>query len=121
MRSETIRVDWLGPSMNTIWAGKYWSFRKRMADDAHWAVKAAVGRVDSFLGQVTLDFYPKHKGRLFDISNYAPSVKGIEDGLVLAGILLGDSAKIVKRITIHEPERMQCQSYMLVRITDFES
>jgi len=107
--------------MNTIWAGKHWSFRKRIADEAHLAVKVATGRVKPFLGPVSIEFMPKHKGRLYDVSNYAVTCKACEDGLVLAGILMGDSAKIVEKITIYKPEKVKCQSYMLVRITEIDT
>jgi len=121
MRTETIRVDWLGPSMNQFYSGMHWSKRKQITDTAHWAVKAATRTIEPFLGPVAIDYLPKHKGRLYDVDNYSVSCKQICDGLVLAGILMGDTAKIVQKITIHAPEKVNCQSYMIVRISEIES
>jgi len=100
---EQIEVPWVGPTMNKIWAGIHWRKRKEIADDAHLAVRAAINGKKRFQGPVTIDYYPFIKGRRYDLTNYALTCKGIEDGLVLCGIIQGDSFKYVRRVTIHPP------------------
>lgn len=121
MRVEVLRIPWIGPSMNVIWAGKHWSLRKRIADEAHWAVHAVARDLVMFAAPVRLEFTPKHKGRPYDPSNYAVTVKAIEDGLVMSGILPGDTGDKIKSVTIHAPEKLRAeQSYMLVKISEVQ-
>ena len=120
MRIEIIKAPYVGPSLNKIYAGIHWTKRKRHADDAHLAIKAVQKGVKPFTKPVSLDFQPMHKGRGYDVSNYAYSVKLLEDGLVQAGILGGDSVKFVTRIVIHQPIKIKTDSMMVITIVEDE-
>lgn len=104
MREARVFIPWLGPSMNKIWAGMHWAKRKKIADEAHEACMAAWD-IDPFEVPVSLIFQPVHgKGRRrTDCTNYAVSVKGIEDGLVSSGVLQDDSFRHVVSMQILAP------------------
>ncbi len=53
-------------------------------------------KVKAIKGQVALDFFHGERSPLADCSNY---IKGIEDLMVELGIIEGDSAKTVRRVT----------------------
>ncbi|MGJ8524070.1 hypothetical protein R84981_002787 [Carnimonas sp. R-84981] len=112
-------VPWLGPSLNSIYAGIHWAKRKKHADAAHWAVKAAV--VDAGLARigspVGLSFTPVlGKGkRALDCSNYGYAVKLLEDGLVRAGVLVDDTNQYVVATCTTKPVRGET-SGMLIQI-----
>lgn len=112
-------VPWIGPTLNKIWAGVHWSVRKEYADDAHKAVKISLGRDKPVIfGPVKIDYYPFIKGRRYDVTNYALTCKGIEDGLALCGVIENDSFKIVREVVIHQPVQLKTgQSFMRVGIT----
>lgn len=116
-RIEVIDVPWIGPSLNKIWAGVHWSKRKKIADEAHQAVLVAIRNVVPFTGPVTLAYFPFiGKGKRYDLTNYAVTIKGIEDGLVGYKIIESDSFKVVQRVTIHQPELTKEPSFMRVVI-----
>lgn len=90
-------------SANKMYAGMHWSVRKRIADDFHLAVLAAVRSqqikaVDSSNYPVRVKYEFCLAGVL-DVSNTFSMVKLVEDGLVKAGVIVGDSQKYVKEIT----------------------
>jgi len=119
-QSLLIRVDYIAPSLNAIYAGIHYRKRKQIADTMHMAVKVAVRRCKPFTGAVTIDYMPMIKGRRYDTDNYALTGKGILDGLVTNGIIEKDTAEIVKRVTYHAPESIKKpeQSHMIVVITE---
>jgi len=119
-QSVRIRVDYIAPSLNAIYAGIHWVKRKRHADDAHLAVKIACKGVRIAASAVLLEFQPMIRGRCYDCSNYAYSVKLLEDGLVRAGVLPDDTNQWVKRIIINAPVKIKKpeQSHMIVEITE---
>lgn len=119
-QSVRIRVDYVAPSLNAIYAGIHWSKRKRHADDAHLAAKIAMRGHRIAFDAVLLDFYPMIRGRQYDCSNYAYCCKLIEDGLVRAGLVKDDSSKYVQKFTIHKPEKVLNpeQSHIIVEITE---
>lgn len=102
-------VPWLGPSLNSIYAGIHWAKRKKHADAAHWAVKEAVLRngINSIKSPVGLSFTPVlGKGkRALDCSNYGYAVKLLEDGLVRAGVLVDDTNQYVVATCTTKPVR----------------
>lgn len=121
MRVEVLQVPWIGPSLNVIWSGVHWKVRARVAEDAHWAVKSIARGVKVFTKPVNIEFTPKHRERHFDPTNYAVTAKAIEDGMVLAGILAGDSGKFVHSVKLNAAEKLKAtQSYMLVKISEVE-
>jgi len=115
-------VNYIAPSLNTIYANCHWTKRKRHADDAHLAVKIACKGLRIAVSAVSLEFQPMIRGRCYDVSNYAYCIKLIEDGLVRAGVLKDDTNKWVKRIIINAPLKVAKPetSYMLVTITELE-
>lgn len=106
MRTESILIPWLGPSLNSVYAGKHWSVRKKVADEGHKACLVA-RTVKPFSVPVSLYFQPVlGKGvRTLDCSNYALAAKIIEDGLVRCGVLKDDTPQYVRSIAILAPER----------------
>ena len=123
MRAETIKVPYIGPSLNSIYAGIHWSKRKKHADAAHMAVKVSCKGINCFSKPVLLDFQPLHRGRGYDVSNYAYTVKLLEDGLVQCGILEDDTNKFVRGITIHPPIKLKKpdENCMVVTIVESEN
>jgi len=115
-----MRIDFIAPSLTAIYAGVHWSKRKKLADEAHLATKIAARGHLKHQGAVHLTFQPMIRGRCYDVSNYSFSAKLIEDGLVKAGILIDDTNKYVKSITIKEPVKVKKPevSHMIVTITD---
>ncbi|WP_423820855.1 hypothetical protein V5738_10985 [Salinisphaera sp. SPP-AMP-43] len=106
MREERIFIPWLGPTLNQIWAGMHWAKRNKIAHQAHKACLAAPD-LAQFTTPVSLVFQPQHgKGRRrLDCTNYAVTQKAIEDGLVEAGILPGDSFSEVVSVKTEAPIR----------------
>ena len=113
-------VEWMGPSLNRVYAGVHWSQRDEWANDGHFAVIAAVrkAKIKPIDHPVHLTFTPMIKGRRYDPSNYALSAKIIEDGLVREGIIKGDSLKYIWRFSIDAPIHTKQQSYMVVKLEE---
>jgi len=114
-------IPWVGPTLNSLWSGKHWSFRKQVADSGHKAVITAKNGVEPFYEPVELEFRFHIKGRRFDCSNMAVTIKAIEDGLVLCGIIPNDGPNDVRKITIYAPEKSKTQSYTIVKIKEYSS
>ena len=119
-QSMRIRVDYIAPSLNSIYAGIHWSKRKKHADAAHLATKLALRGHRMRFNAVSLDFYPMIRGRRFNCSNYAYGCKLVEDQIVRCGLLTDDSHKYVKRFTIHAPESVSKpeNSHLIVVISE---
>lgn len=100
-------IPYMGPSLNSIYAGVHWSERNKQAKFGHIACKAACREagINPFDYPVTLTFIPVlGKGaRSRDCSNYSYAAKIIEDGLVRCGILEDDSDKYVRGFSIKGP------------------
>jgi len=120
--SVQLRVDWMGPSTNSIYAGMPWQKRKRIADAAHIATKIAARGCGMAVSAVSIEFHPMIRGRCFDTDNYGFSAKCIVDGLVRSGVLPDDTNRWVKRIIINAPKKIKKpeQSYMLLTITEVD-
>lgn len=84
--------------MNSLYAGKHWSVRKKDADFWHWTVQAALRRQKvkrkPFSGPVELRFWWSDR---LDLSNEAYAAKMIEDALK-GWVLVDDSKKYVRAI-----------------------
>ena len=115
-----IKVEYIGPSTNIIYAGVHWSKRKRMADEAHLLTKIACKGLRSFIEPVSLIFQPMIRGRAYDTLNYSFTAKMIEDGIVRSGILKDDTKKYVGAVTILPPIKIKKpeQSYMEVELRE---
>ena len=105
MRSETIFVPMIPPSLNKIHAGMHWTKRKRYVDAMHKATQEAAGDMPPFDKPVEIKAHARlGKGqRAYDLSNYAFAIKLAEDALVQAGILAGDESDKVVRMVIERP------------------
>jgi hypothetical protein len=87
-------------STNKIYAGLHWNKRRELADLYHLAVlvearKQGLGAAKDYPVTVSYHFGLK---RLLDVSNCSFMVKLLEDGLVHAKILAGDTPEYVKEI-----------------------
>ena len=122
-REEKVFVSWVAPSLNRVYAGVHWRTRKAWADEGHLAVKAAVGRsLKKFDSPVSLEFTPIRgagKKKAYDISNYALTIKIIEDGLVWCGVLVDDTNKWVRRVITNAPIKGE-ETGMVVVIKEIE-
>ncbi len=118
LQRQILEVEWMGPSLNSVYAGVHWRKRKTWAEDGHLAVMAAVrqARIKPVIFPVHLTFTPYIKGRQYDVSNYALTAKIIEDGLVKEGILKADTPRYVRSMTIKAPVKTTEQSSMILII-----
>ena len=90
-------------SGNKLYAGVHWTTRAKIAEDFHLAVWASVKNakvkpIDPKLYPVDMEYTFFLKGKL-DTSNTFAMLKLVEDGLVGAKILSGDSQEFVGKIT----------------------
>lgn len=117
MRSVTIFIPLIPPSLNSVYAGIHWRKRKKLADDMHRATHAAAQGVEHFTGPVELRLQARlGKGkRAYDCSNYALGFKMAEDAIVRAGVLRGDESDKVVRVVIDAPvvDRKQPSGLMM--------
>ncbi|MAG44527.1 hypothetical protein CL633_01425 [bacterium] len=92
------------PSWNTLYKGTHWTYRHKIAEEAHqlvyWAVKQQHSKNDfPYKKPVQIDYEIHYKAkRRRDVDNAC--VKILCDGLVLAGVLKDDSADFIPFITI---------------------
>jgi hypothetical protein len=123
MRSETIFIPLIPPSLNSVYAGIHWTKRKKLADDMHKLTHVAAKHLEPFTGPVELKLRARlGKGkRAYDCSNYALGFKLAEDAIVRAGVLRGDESDKVVRVVIEAPavdrERL---SGLLMTITEID-
>ena len=102
-RTVIIEIPWIGPTLNKIWAGAHWTTRRKLSKYGHDITCIYAKRVKPFTNPVHITFQPIVTGKFFDASNYALTAKIIEDGLVLCGVLEGDSPEFVKSIRLMAP------------------
>lgn len=85
------------PSWNQMYAGVHWSKRKKMADEAHWQVRAALPRdYELFLRPVDITVTSYFESRALDCDNIA--AKLYIDGLI-GHVLRDDSPRYVSAVT----------------------
>lgn len=99
-------VPYIAGSTN-VGTRQHWSARKREVDACYLLVaqavrEAGIGRIER---RVDLLFQPRlGKGvRRRDTSNYSLSLKHLEDGLVVAGVLPDDRIDYVGRVAMDPP------------------
>lgn len=86
-------------STNRIYAGLHWAVRKKYKDMMRWALITSIGRLKPVKeGKITFEFGFVNKP--LDCSNCSFMAKMIEDVLVEHHILIDDSPKYIKEITI---------------------
>jgi len=86
-------------SLNKIYAGVHWATRKRWKEQYYIAVLSA--KIDRYEGEYPIHahYHFKLHGTQLDASNCAFMAKCVEDALVAASILPGDSPKVVASVT----------------------
>lgn len=103
LRVERIFIEYMGPTLNSIYAGVHWSKRNKEAEIGHRAVSLV--KVSPFAKPVILTFQPVvgKGGRIRDCSNYSYTAKIIEDGLVQGGVIENDTPEFVQGFAIDAP------------------
>lgn len=87
-------------SANKIYSGTHWAVRKKIADKFHEAIgRAKLPKVLYEIPFLNITFTFYFYNRPFDCSNCFFMAKCLEDGLVRAGIIKGDSPEFVQSIT----------------------
>lgn len=96
-------------SSNSSYSGQHWRRRKKIVDEIHEYVWAAVhSRKYLFLRKygwtypLGLLFKFFNAGRQIDVDNLSFMCKCLIDGLVAAEVIEGDSPKYIKRISIEQ-------------------
>lgn len=84
-------------SSNTIYAGVHWTQRKKQADQVHEMVGWLVKGKEQYLTPVEITMYFNCG---LDIDNCAYVAKLIIDGLRHSGILIDDTKKYVKALSL---------------------
>jgi len=109
-RVEVIRINWVGPSMNTICNSRHWSLYNEAKKVALSICSIDMKGIRPFDTPVRLEFshtigknYAGRQMRLFDCSNYAVTNKAIEDCLVKLGIIKNDNVEFVVGVTTNTP------------------
>lgn len=98
-------IPYIAPSTNSIYAGVHWTKRHSEQKKAEKAVMMASKGISKITGVVDIEITP-HLGkgqRVRDTSNYSYTAKMIEDGLVSAGILEGDTQQHVASVILRPP------------------
>ncbi len=100
--------------MNSYYAGKHWSIRKRDAEYWHLLTRSAMNkqevRLRPFEKPVILTFYFNDR---LDCSNHAMFIKMIEDGMK-GRLITDDSKKFVKGIECYFHDK----EYILIEIRE---
>ncbi len=130
MGVKILRVHWLGPSTNAL-KGKHWSEYNKYKKAALVAVQVAIkqqwpGRTTlTFPVKITIRPYLGKGKREYDLINYAPSYKMIEDSLVELTNMPDDRVEYVSAFEIQRPvkfdnwysaEHGHKQSFIMVEI-----
>lgn len=98
---KLILNNFILPSWNKMYAGIFWSERKKIVDDIHELVfyEAKKQKLGKIKGRVKLNYHIVWKGnKERDLDNVP--IKLITDGLVKAGVLEGDSLKFISELKI---------------------
>lgn len=97
------------PSLNTIYAGKHWTYRKKKKDEYKIICQEALSNYDKF----TIDSFKmdiKYNSRL-DIDNGILVSKFLADTLVSEGIVPDDNKKYYTQVTITYDSELPKDTY----------
>ncbi len=99
------------PSLNMIYAGKHWSYRKKKKDEYKEFCKEALSKYDEFTCE---EFYItiSYNSRL-DIDNGILVSKFLADTLVAEGIVQDDSPKYYKSVSIRFDDTLEKNQYIV--------
>jgi len=98
------------PSLNKIYAGQHWAFRKKYKDDYKKIVRERLESIDAFCCETyTLDI--RYNSRL-DIDNGILVSKFLSDTLVEDGCVKDDSPKYFKEVRIRFDQEVEKDHYI---------
>lgn len=101
-------------SLNSLYAGKHWTYRKKIKDEYKKIVEAELARFDHHSAK-SCTIYIRYNTRA-DVDNNVLVSKFVADTLVANGWIVDDSPKYYHKLTIafdREVERNYCE----VRVT----
>ena len=99
------------PSLNKFYAGKHWSFRKRLADEYKRTVKDALDNFDSFTIS-RFELRVNYNSR-FDCDNSILCCKFVADALVEKGYVPDDSPKYYRKLVINYEPSLPKETYQV--------
>ena len=85
-------------SLNTLYAGKHWTFRKRVKDEYKKIVDKELSRYDRYSAE-GCTIYIRYNARA-DVDNFVLVSKFVADTLVANGWIPDDSPKYYNKLTI---------------------
>lgn len=96
---QEITIPIIKVSSNTIYAGKHWTFRKKLKDD-YLFLTNKFKELQPYNEKINIDFKFYFKSRALDSSNCSFMVKMIEDCLTHYKVIKDDTIKYIGRISI---------------------
>ena len=119
---ETIELKLTLPktvSLNTLYAGKHWTFRKRVKDEYKKTVEQELSRYDNYTAEACT-IHIRYNARA-DVDNFVLVSKFVADTLVANGWIPDDSPKYYHKLTIiydTEVEKNYCE--VTIRLIEAE-
>jgi hypothetical protein len=107
------------PSLNMIYAGKHWTYRKKKKDEYKEICIRELSKLDAFTCEA-FRMAIRYNSRL-DIDNGILVSKFLADTLVSQGIVPDDSPKYYDQVTIKYDKSLEKNSYLVrLRCTGFK-
>jgi len=97
---KIILKDYIKVSTNKIYAGKHWTFRKKLKNDYLQWFSIYKNKFPKFDYKVNLDFKFYFKGRCLDSTNNSYQIKLLEDCMSYYEIIKDDTIKYVGRVSM---------------------
>lgn len=103
--TQTLTIPMVGPSLNAWYGGQHWSKRSRTKSAWRSVTASEVRRqkvqpVKAYPARIEVTLRFGKGDRSYDCTNVAATAKLVEDGLVHARILKGDSRKYVRPVVL---------------------
>lgn len=98
------------PSLNMIYAGKHWTYRKKKKDEYKIICQEALSKYDKFTFE-SFKMAIDYNSRL-DIDNGILVSKFLADTLVSEGIIPDDNPKYYKKVTLRFDENLDKNQYI---------
>lgn len=96
-------------SLNQLYAGKHWTYRKKIKDDYKRKIEAELERYDHYTCEgftIAIRYHTRH-----DLDNVILVSKFVADTLVANGWCADDSPKYYKRLSIEYDATIEKDSY----------
>jgi len=107
------------PSLNMIYAGKHWTYRKKKKDEYKEICIGELSKIDAFTCEA-FRMVISYNSRL-DIDNGILVSKFLADTLVSQGIVPDDSPKYYDQVTIKYDKSLEKNSYLVkLKCTGFK-